>query len=458
MSRTDATAIAEQVHAGDDPLAPARAALARIADDGGPAVLATVDEGDLRCEAPDGPLAGVPVLLKELGTHAAGLPNREGLRYPEGKPGPAGMDAALVRRLRTAGAVVVGTTATTELGLTARLDGPAGAVPVHPHHPDRTPGGSSTGSAVAVASGLVPLAHGTDGGGSIRLPAAFCGLVGLKPSRGRVSFGPIIGDTLGSLAVNFGLVRTVRDAARLLDVLAGPEPGDPYGGPPLLSTGFTAAVATGPERLRIAVCLDVPDGATAPDPEVAAGVRAVAEQLASLGHHVEERSGWLYGDRRTRDAMADVWVGMAAEGVRRAIAAGAGFGPAAAALAEAGEQRSAGALAEALAMLSAVARRMERKALRDADLVLTPTCPTPPLVVRERGPETAEEVLRETLDELLVFTYGANATGQPALALPTGPLPSGLPGSVQLVGRWGDDLLLLQVAAQLERAGVLVAA
>lgn len=458
MIHVDATTIVRNVHAGEDPLAPARHALARIRAAEDPAVLAIVSDDDLRCDAPDGPLAGVPILLKELGTHAAGLPNREGLSYPPGQPAVAGMDSALVRRLRQAGAVVLGTTATTELGLTARLDGPPGSAPVHPGFPERTPGGSSTGSAVAVAGGLVPIAHGTDGGGSIRLPAAFCGLVGLKPSRGQVSFGPVIGDTLGSLAVNFGLTRTVRDAARLFDVLAGPEPGDPYGGPPLETGGASLAVDGPPARLRVAVCIDVPDGGRTPDSEVVSSLRKVADQLAALGHHVEERRGWVFGDHRTRSAMATVWAGMAAEGARRARAQGAQLGAAAAALAEAGEQLSAGALAEALAQLSSVARRMERKALRDVDLILTPTCPTAPPPVRERGPETAEAILSETLDELLVFTYGANVTGQAAIALPTGPLASGLPSSAQLLGRWGDDLLLLQVAAELDRVGELSAA
>ena len=451
MTRPDATELARLVRVGElAPLDPAHDVLAALSHDDGAAVTAVVAADDLRCDDPTGALAGVPILLKELGTHAAGLPNREGLRFPGGDPDPVPIDAAFVARLRAAGAVIVGSTATTEMGLTARLDGRPGTVPVHPRHPEHTPGGSSTGAAVAVASDLVPIAHGTDGGGSIRIPAAFCGLVGLKPSRGSVSFGPVIGDTLGSLAVNFGLTRSVRDAALLLDVVAGAEPGDPYGGPVPPASGYAAATAEPGRQLRIAVCLDVPDGALAVDPEVAECVQHVARTLVDLGHHVEERPGWLFGNRRTRDAMAVVWTAMAAEGARRALARDAQLGAGAAALAAEGERHSAGELAAALAQLSTVARRMERGALAGVDLVLSPVCPTPPPVVRAVGPTSADEILHETLDELLVFTYGANATGQPAISVPIGDLPSGLPAAAQLLGRWGSEAMLLSVAAALE--------
>lgn len=457
MKMTSATDLAERVRAGEvAPLDRAVEVLEGLAKQPNPAVLATVDLDELRCDDVSGPLAGVPLLMKELGTHAAGLPNREGLSFPGGGPGPASIDSAFVARLRTAGAVIVGTTATTEMGLTARLDGAPGTVPVHPTLPERTPGGSSVGAAVAVGSGLVPIAHGTDGGGSIRIPAAFCGLIGLKPSRGLVSFGPVIGDTLASLAVNFGLTRSVRDTAVLLDVVAGPEPGDPYGGPILPESGYVSCLEGPGRRLRIGVAVDVPEGARAVDPAVLEDVGRIAAHLEDLGHVVVERSGWIFGDRRTRDAMATVWTAMAAEGVRRARAQGARVGDAASALATEGERESAGSLASALALLSAVARRMERRALADVDLLLTPVCPTSPPSIRTEGPSAAHAVLAETLDELLVFTYGANVTGQPAIALPTGPLPSGLPGAVQLLGRWGSEEILLSVAAELEAAGSVV--
>jgi amidase len=404
-------------------------------------------------ETLDGPLAGVPVLLKELGTHAAGFPCREGVTVGVGQK-PAGSDAAFVRRLKSAGAVVIGTTATTELGLYAGSCPLAENVVRHPWLAGRTTGGSSSGSAAAVADGWVPIAHGTDGAGSLRAPAAFCGLIGLKPSRGRVSFGPIIGEPFGSLAVNFGLVRSVRDVATLLDVVGGAEPGDWVPSPIAPMDGWSGCLRADGVPLRICLTTALPDGSPPCAVEIETTVKEAARRLGGLGHEVKESEAWPFGGVREVEAFEVLWRAMAAESVRRVTSAGSTVTSQTANMALDGEHLTAGDLAAAMATLSRIPRRMERGAFLGVDLVITPTTPvlTP---ARHDSNESAVPPEQVSLRTLLPYTYGVNASGCPAMSLPIGHSSDGSPIGMQVIARLGREDLLLNLASQMERAGML---
>src|SRR5204863_749187 len=237
-------------------------------------------------ELADGPFRGVPFLLKDLIAHSAGDPFHEGMRFLRDLGWTEGEDTELVSRFRRAGFVICGKTTTPELGILATTE-PEAYGPTHnPWDASRSPGGSSGGSAAAVASGMVPAAHGNDGGGSIRIPASACGLVGLKPSRGRTSFGPDLGDALGGLVGEGVLTRSVRDTASILDAIAGAMPGDPYTAP-APARPFREEVGRSPGRLRVGVLSRAPGELFEVDRDCVQAAEGAARLLASLGHAVE---------------------------------------------------------------------------------------------------------------------------------------------------------------------------
>jgi len=401
-------------------------------------------------EAPAGPLAGLPVAVK-ANTPVAGWIVDQGSRLLAGyRPAHS---AFLVRRLQAAGAVVVGTTRMPELGILPTTEPRHGGPVLNPWDPKRTPGGSSGGSAAAIAAGLVPLAHGTDGGGSLRIPAACCGLVGLKPSRGRISRGPDHGDSF--LGVDGVLTRTVADTALALDVLAGYEAGDATW-VPRPEERFALALRRDPGRLRIAVsaanAVGAPVSACVLDP-----VREVGELLAGLGHHVEEVDPEL----PTSDTLGRFLSAFAAtRALDLALAARAAghdpdddeIEPLTRALYELAASTSAVDHLRTMHELQSLGRRLVTF-FADWDLLLTPVLAEAPLAVGEchgTMPDPMEAIGRAA--RFAPYTAPFNISGQPAISLPVATDAGGPPGAVQLVGPPLGEDTLLQVARQVELA------
>lgn len=409
------------------------------------ATAAAIRPGDPR------PFAGVPTAIKDLCLQEGALCSMGSDLYGDFR---ARFDSFSVRRLRDAGFVFVGRTNTPELGVlpvtAPRRFGPTR----NPWNTDRTPGGSSGGSGAAVAAGVVPVAHGSDGGGSIRIPAACCGLVGLKPQRGRISRGPDTGDSF--LATDGVLTRTVADTAALLDVLAGYEPGDATWAPPPAEP-FARSAERDPGALRIGVALEPSLTDVEVDPVCAHAARDAAELLAALGHSVEEAAP-PYPGRDVFHTFTRVW----AAGTAAGVALGgkvAGREPEAAdvepltwALYERGRELTA--VDHVLAVTE-----MQRKARRlvawfgDWDALLTPALAKRPLPIGEVdgcGADPWGEFGKS--GEFTPYTAIWNVTGQPAISLPLFHGDDGLPLGVQLVGPPLGEGLLLSLATQLEAA------
>jgi amidase len=317
-------------------------------------------------------------------------------------------------------------------------------------------GGSSGGAGAVVGAGIVPVATGSDGGGSIRIPAAACGVVGLKPTRGRVTWGPIAHEPLLGWGVHFLLSRSVRDTAACLDVLSGPYPGDPWIAPEP-SRPFLEEVGQPPERLRIAYCWEPWSGRASID-EMRLACEATAQLLAELGHEVVEARP-TFSWEAFLDAMTVVWSTTTAKDVDGfAHAIGRTPGPDTLELptlrmVELGRSTSAQQLLSALDAAGHVARQMG-SFFEDYDVLLTPTLGAPPARLGTYEPE-AELEPRELFDswsQLESFLPVFNATGQPAISLPLHQGGTGLPIGMQLVGRFGDEATLLRLSAQLEQA------
>ena len=366
----------------------------------------------------------------------------------------ADYDHNVTRRLREAGFVIVGTTTLPEYGILptteARIFGPTR----NPWDLQRTPGGSSGGAAAAVAAGMVPVAHGNDGGGSIRIPAACCGLVGLKPARGRISMAPELGDS--SLGIDGVLTRTVADTAAILDVLAGYEPGDATWAPPP-SEPFASAAQADPGKLRIAATTlpPVPDAVV--DPVCAQAVDDAAELLRSLGHEVEEVDPpWQV------DGLRELFGVVFSNQIALSIAYSArvaGREPTAedmepmswAIFSMIGQLGAVEALG-AVARLQAFARRLV-SFLSPYDVLLTPALAERPLPLGTLDTAAPEPMSTFTRSGLFTpFTPVFNASGQPGISLPLYEGEDGLPLGVQIVGRPAGEAHLLALAAQLEVA------
>jgi amidase len=399
------------------------------------------------------PLAGVPIAIKDIGPLTEGIRTTFGSAVSGDWVPP--FDTAIVKKLRAAGAVIVGKTSTPEFGITPVTE-PARFGPTrNPWNPERTAGGSSGGSAAAVAAGMVGLAHGNDGGGSIRIPASCCGLVGLKPSRGRVSAAPLVESPSGLVAEGV-LTRTVADTAVALDVVAGYEWGDPHWPDPPEST-FADAAARDPGPLRVGLALDPPVDATV-DPECAAAARETAALLESLGHVVDE-SAPRWDAREYVDDFFTVWGAEAAAAAERMGAVEGGqfdpgdTEPLTQELIERAHRTTGIQVLEALTNLRGYSRRVARW-WADHDVLLTPTLAQPPLPhgALAAGPgEPAMDAIYKGM-RFVPFCPPANITGQPAISLPLHLSADGLPVGVQLMGPPGGEELLLSLAAQVESA------
>jgi amidase len=400
-----------------------------------------------------GVFAGVPTLLKDMRAGAIGMPTRSGSRLSPAAH--ADHDSTLVARFKASGLIPLGKTNVPEFGILptteSKLYGPAH----NPWNLDHSTGGSSGGSAAAVAARIVPLAHATDGGGSIRIPAACCGLVGLKVSRGRVSQGPDAADATSGLSVDHVVTRSVRDCAAALDIDAAIDYGDPYFA--LAQEGsYLEALARKPKRLRIAMSLARLDG-TPHDPEVIDAVRKTGALCESLGHRVEEATPAVNPDQITQ-AFMTLWASNTALGVAR-LSQMQGIAPSTdvvegltLSLYEAGQRITAIAHMAAQQTLFAIGRMMA-KFHETYDVWLCATLNAPP--IRLGMIDVDERDVQKAFSPIIgyvPFTAIQNATGQPGISLPLHWSKSGLPLGVQFVARTGAEMLLLQLAAELEQA------
>ena len=417
--------------------------------------LPDVAAATLAAGVPDGPFSGVPLLTKELIPHAKGVRCDAGSRLAEGLV--ATHDSELMARFRRAGFVHAGTTQSLELGYSPTTENKLFGPVRNPWDPARSAGGSSGGAGAAVAAGIVPIAHATDGGGSIRIPASCNGLVGLKPSRDRMPSGPDIADPLCGLAVEFMLARSVRDVAAGLDALAGPDPGSPGLSPPLAQP-FRTLAATPPGRLRIAWTA-MPASGAAPDPECAAAVRSAATLLEELGHTVVEDAPELDWEA----FLANVHVIWTVSTVSLADFLGSLMGrkpgpdtleAATLACYEDGLRYRAIDLMHAIEYGGIVSRGVGRF-FAGIDVLVTPTLASPPAplgtINQDRAGITAMEWTREVFG-YCPFTPLYNTTGQPAISLPLHQTASGVPVGVQFAARIGEEATLLRLAAQIEAA------
>jgi amidase len=446
----DAVGLRELLRDGEVSAAEVEATARRALDAAAPlnALAAPVFSPAL-ASSPSGPFAGVPFLIKDSGPMAAGVPFALGSRAVRGAV--ARHDSELMSRFRAAGLVMLGLTTVPELALSFATESVKHGPTRNPWDLDRGVGGSSGGAAALVAAGAVPLAHGNDGAGSLRIPAACCGLVGLKPSRGRTPCGPDAGEALFGMACEFALTRSVRDAAHLLDALHGPAPGDKYTAPPPAEP--YARRLDPPPPLRVAVTTQgwggVPVGA-----EVAAATGQAARRLAELGHHVEEATPVV-----DLDLVVDACVAGQIAQASHLLTAPRAPDPAkleATTRQLLAEAARAGAL-DLLASLDAHNRvsRSIGAFFTAHDLLVTPTLaqlPAPHHTLRYDEPGHTGRSWLRTLFAYGPFTAPFNLSGQPAISLPLGHSRAGLPIGVQLVAPYGREDLLLRAAAQLERA------
>lgn len=456
----DATAQAELVRDGSiHPTELVRAAIERIerVDLTVNAVIHHLAEKALATTPADGPFRGVPFLVKDAVCHTEGDPYHCGMRFLKERAWREGSDTYLARRFRAAGFVFVGKTNTPELASTVTTEPLAYGPTRNPWAPDHSVGGSSGGSAAAVAAGLAPVAHANDMGGSIRVPASECGVVGLKPSRGRTSLGPDFGEYWGPLTHEGVLTRSVRDTAAVLDAVAGPMPGDPYTAPPP-ARPFAAEVGAEPGRLRVGLRTDAPSGTVPTHPECVAAAEHGARLIEGLGHHVELASpaaldepgidGFfpVFASAIARDL--DRWSG------RTGDAIGADdVEPWNWQLAETGRAVSGPAYLAAMETQHAFARRLAAWWADDGfDLLLTPTLGVPPPRIGELGPLAPLDQTLPLVMRVTQFLTPWNVSGQPAISLPLHEGADGLPIGVQLVAAYGREDLLLRVSAQLEAA------
>lgn len=457
----DATALAELVEAGEvKPLELVDAAIERIEALDGPinAVIMRWFEharelaaGDL----PHGPFRGVPFLLKDLSAHYAGQPLTNGnVALRDAMPISAA-DTTLVTRFRSAGLVTLGRTNSPELGSVPVTEPVAYGPTRNPWDHARVPGGSSGGAAAAVAAGMVPIAHASDGGGSIRIPASCCGLVGLKPSQGRITLGPF--RTESGLSVELCVSRTVRDTARLLDAVHGPGVGDTVIAPAPVRP-YVDELGVDPGRLRIGLLDHHPrDGTIHPD--CVAAVRHAASLLESLGHDVEPGFPAALADESVTRRFMALWATMAATGID---AYGAMLGrpltedevePGNWAQAQQARTMSAVDYANALTATAEHRRAIQQWWADGWDLLLTPTLGEPPLPIGELDVDKGglARALRRA-GEFVPFTPPFNISGQPAINVPLWWNDDGLPIGIQLVAAYGREDVLIRVASQLEQA------
>lgn len=457
LDSVDATALAHMIRAGDvSAIEVVHGALERIAERD-PALGAIVEVRadaalrDVAAGLPDGPLTGVPFVVKDLGATVAGMRNENGSRLYAGHVATA--DSELVARYRRAGLVIVATTKTPEFGDNASTEPVVGGPARNPHRLTHSTGGSSGGTAAAVASGMVPAGHGNDGGGSIRIPASMCALVGLKPTRGRTPEAPRLRAFTNPFPVHHALTRSVRDSALLLDVAAGRTTGAAYHAPAPPTT-FVEAAATPPPRCRVALSTVRPDG-TAADPHCADAAAHVAYLLDSLGHEITEATP-PYPLEAMHTAVAGVFCVSSAAGIDARLAElgrplrDDDIEPYARVLYERGRGMTGTEVVHALEAVEQVGWELG-PFYEEFDLLVTPTLPLPVPPLGHLDTTDVEAMFRNA-PVYGALTGVANITGQPAISLPMAADAEGLPIGVQLTAGFGREDLLLQVAAQLEQA------
>ncbi|ORA36286.1 amidase [Mycobacterium aquaticum] len=431
---------------------------------------------DIPATPPDdlsGPFAGVPFLIKDLGQDYAGIPTSAGSRALMWRP--AAEHATVVQRWIDAGLIIFGKTNTPEFGAKGITEPVAWGPARNPWDLTRTPGGSSGGSAAAVAAGIVPCAGANDGGGSIRIPAASCGLVGLKPGRGLVPSGPETAESMHGAAVQGVVTRTVRDTAAMLDVLSGGEPWGPYA-PAMPTASFASCVGADPGKLRIGV--QVPSAINpTPHPEAVAAVAATVGALTELGHHVEELPQAPFDDAAlARDFLLTWFVYTAWELAEAKRLTGAGddlFERDTLIMAALGRATSSVDYVDAVQRRHEHTRRLSTF-FESYDLLLTPTLATLPPTIGEFDlpgvvQHAADALIKTRTASLLrytkivddmvdknlgwvPYTQLANLTGRPAISLPLHWTAEGLPLGVQFVAPLAGESLLLKLASQLEQA------
>jgi len=461
FERFDATGLAELVRKGEvQPLELIEAAIERI-ERWNPRLNAVVTPLFEQARAaakeplPEGPFRGVPFLLKDLGAGGA----LGGVRMTMGTAFMSRFvpdhDSELVKRLKRSGLIILGKTNTPELGILPTTEPRFLGACRNPWNLSRTTGGSSGGSAAAVAAGLAPMAHANDGGGSIRIPASCCGLFGLKPTRARTPLGPDYGDLFSGLIADHAVTRSVRDSASLLDATSGPDVGDPYWAPPP-ERPFLQEVGQSPGKLRVAFTTKAV-GDISVHADCIKAVQDAARLCASLGHEVEEASLdlpwemisqsftvlWSAGCAFVIDGLSFVTGKTPNPGE---------FEPLTWALYSMGKKQEASAYLLSLSLLQRFSREVARFFLR-YDTLLTPTLSEPPLPLGsfDSPPDNPLHGLRMA-EKFVPFTPICNITGQPAMSIPLYWNAEGLPIGVHFVGRFGDEATLFRLAAQLEEA------
>lgn len=458
----DATGQAEAVRHGEvTPAELVEAAIARI-ERLNPKLNAVIHEHFDRARAeakgplPDGPFRGVPFLLKDLAAgHRAGDPIHWGTRFLKDAKFRASTTSNIVRRFEAAGLVIVGRTNVPELGAWSITEPDAYGPTRNPWNTEHSAGGSSGGAAAATAAGLVPFAHASDGGGSIRNPASQCGLIGLKPSRGRVSLGPETAESWAGMTFEFAVTRSVRDTARLLDCVHGPMPGDPYVATPP-TRPYAAEAGADPGRLRIGF-VDREPGGEALHPECRAAVEAAVGLLERLGHRVEpDFPAPLGSDALLPHVLAVITASQARDVERFEQLLGRTLSPDDLdadnwRVSELGRAVTATQFIAATDAYNVFRREMMAWWDGGFDLLVTPTITRPAPRVGEIVP-SADKPLDAFIrsGSLLPFCVPFNVTGQPAVSLPLHVSAKGLPVGVQLVADAGREDVLIRVAAQLE--------
>ncbi len=457
LDRLDATAIAQKIRAGEctakevleitlNKISAYNPALNAIVTPLYDQALKAIEDG-----LPDGPFSGVPFVIKDLVVSVAGVPSTAASRLCVNNI-PL-VDSEIVARHRRAGLVIVGKTNSSEFGLATATEPDLFGPTKNPWNPDHSPGGSSGGSAAAVASGIVPMGHATDGGGSIRIPAACCGLFGLKPTKARITAGPEGGEALAGMAMQHCVSWSVRDSAALLDATAGPLPGDPYY-PPAPKGTYLDASKTDPGSLKIAFSTTAPNGAIIDD-ESAKATRDMASLCESLGHEVEEKSP-RFDIETVQNGFLMVFQANTMANISRM---NGGKLPKAGmieslsmAVAERGMAMSATQYIHSIQALHRETRNIAAF-YSQYDLWLTPTLATPaPLTGYFKSDESDVDKWLEQILAFSPFTFLCNVTGQPAMTIPSGLTKDNLPVGSHFAAPYGAEEMLFSLAGQLERA------
>jgi len=410
-------------------------------------------ETQIRAGLGNGPFRGVPFVLKDIGVYLQGTITTSGSRVWKNFVAP--FNSTVVERYKRAGLVIFGKTTTPELGLTNTTESLLFGQTHNPWNPERTAGGSSGGAAAVVASRIVPMAHGLDGGGSIRTPASCCGVFGFKPTRDRVPLGPSDFEGWAGCVQSHALTMTVRDSAALLDISCGAELGSPFFSPPP-TRSFLKEAGTHPGSLRIAMALETPDG-TPLDPECKRAAMDAAKLCESLGHKVEEVTLPVNNAamRWSHSTIVQVSVARAMDNAAKRLGrpvTDKDFEPVTLAVAESGRKITSVAYSQAIATMHQVGLAMA-KFQQTYDVILSPTLAElpVPLGLLSLSQPNPNAWLKEVI-QFAPYTALYNVTGQPSMSVPLHWSPDGLPVGVMFSGRFGEDGTLFRLAGQLEQA------